>query len=118
MKYKIKQGDKVRRLIYSYIFKYPGLNRTNLSKKIGISYSTLKYHLNHLIKQELIVEKKVHKNNRYYAKNTIGAYEKKILNILREDTPRAIILYIDAYISPTLNELASFCNNFDIMVKM
>jgi len=108
MRRKSKLSNRPRRKIYRFILEFPGLSRSELSKKIDMPYSTLKYHLEYMKKRDVIVEKRIGKYLRYYAKNMVGAREKQILNILREDTPRMIILYLDAYISASLHEIANF----------
>jgi len=108
MRSESKLSNRPQRRIYRFILEFQGLNRSELSKKIDMPYSTLKYHLGYMKKRDIIVEKRINKYLRYYAKNMVSAREKEILNILREDTPRMIILYIDAYISASLHEIANF----------
>lgn len=96
-----------RAVIYNYILKYPGLHRNELSKKINIPYTTLKYHLNYLIKKEILVKKYDGKYVRYYAKNRISEIDKKLLNLLRRETIRKIIMFLDAFPDSSLIEIAT-----------
>jgi DNA-binding transcriptional ArsR family regulator len=89
---------ETRRRIYNYILQYPGLHLREISRRLTIPFSTLKYHLHFLEKRELIKEKAEGKYNRYYVSEKIGRHEKDMLSILRKDTPRTIILYLLVHI--------------------
>ena len=56
--------------------------------------TTVKYHLHVLQKRELIKEKTEGRYHRYYVIHKIGAREKKLITLLREDIPRTILLYL------------------------
>lgn len=85
-----------RREIYQCITKYPGLHFRELSRKLRISTSTLNYHLNYLKKRGLIIERSDDRFIRYYPKNKIGEKYKKVLNLLRQETPKKIMIFIIA----------------------
>ena len=89
-----KTGVEIRKKIYDFILKYPGLHLSELSRKMDMPKSTINYHLNHLKKQKQIVRKDDDKYTRYYIANNVGENEKKILHILRQETPREIIIYL------------------------
>ena len=80
--------------IYNFILKSPGLHLRELSRQLDMPLTTVKYHLQVLQKHEYIVEKKEGRYHRYYASQEMGTQEKKFINILREDIPRTIILYL------------------------
>jgi predicted transcriptional regulator len=83
-----------RRNIYQFILKSPGLHLRELSRRLHMPLTTVKYHLHVLQKRELIKEKTEGRYHRYYVTHKIGAQEKKLINLLREDIPRTIILYL------------------------
>lgn len=83
-----------RRNIYQFILKSPGLHLRELSRRLHMPLTTVKYHLHVLQKRELIKEKTEGRYHRYYVTHKIGAREKKLINLLREDIPRTIILYL------------------------
>lgn len=83
-----------RRRIYNCILKNPGLHQRNLSKKLRIPFSTLYYHLKYLEKSDRIIEKKIGRYSRYYTRNTVGMGDKELLNIIRQNIPRNIILFL------------------------
>jgi len=99
---------EIRRKIFNFILNYPGLHLREISRKMDIPYSTLKYHLIFLEKREFINKKPGKRYNRYYATFKIGRKEKKILGILQENTPRNIILFLLAGLSSHQNEISKY----------
>jgi len=97
---------ETRRRIYNLILEYPGLHIREISRRIDIPFSTLKYHLNYLEKRELIRAKSEGVYSRYYVTNEIGRKEKKILGLLRQDIPRSIILLLLAYVECSQKEIS------------
>ena len=97
---------KTRSVIYQYILRYPGLHYRELIRKLDISGGTLRHHLNHLIKQEALIAKHEGRYTRYYVAKNIGNEEKKILHLLRQNTPRNIILYLITYVGASQIELS------------
>jgi len=83
---------ETRRKIFKFIKDNPGLHLRKLSRKLDTPYSTLKYHLNCLEKNDLIVSKGQNGYQRYYARNKVGKNYKEVINFLRQDTTRKIIL--------------------------
>ena len=99
---------EIRRRIYSFILNYPGLHLRDISRRMKIPYSTLKYHLNFLEKRELIDKKHGQRYTRYYISNKVGRKEKEILGILQESTPRHIVLFLLVGISSHQNEIGKY----------
>ena len=85
---------EIRNEIYNFILKNPGLHLREISRRKNIPLGSLRYHINTLIKYELIVTKKDQKYCRYYIKNSVGKYDKDIINILRHETTLRIILML------------------------
>jgi len=83
---------ETRRVIYNFVKDNPGFYIRNISRKLSIPYSTLKYHLDYLEKNNLISSKRYNGNLRYYIKEKIGMKYRDIINILRQDTTRKIII--------------------------
>ena len=83
-----------RRNIYQFILKSPGLHLRELSRRLHMPLTTVKYHLHVLQKRELIKEKTEGRYHRYYVTHKIGAQEKNLINLLREDIPLTIVLYL------------------------
>ena len=83
-----------RNRIYEYVIKFPGLHLCELVRKLDIPKSTLNYHLRYLEKHGFIVKRSNKRFVRYYAMQQIDTLEKKYLNLLRQETPYKIILYL------------------------
>ena len=89
-----KNKLKNRDLILNFILENPGVYQIEISKALNISASTVNYHLRYLNKKSLITKQKENRYLRYYASKKIGNFEKKVLNILRQETPCDIVLYL------------------------
>lgn len=89
-----KTGAEIRKNIYEFILKHPGLHLSELSRKMNIPKSTINYHLKYLKKREYIIRKDADKYTRYYVANNVSEYEKKILHVLRQEIPSEIIVYL------------------------
>ena len=85
---------EIRRHIYDFISDNPGLHMREVSRRLSVPKTTLRYHLNYLKKRGLIKRKPEGRCIRYYVANKIGSTDKKILSILRKDTTRNIVLYL------------------------
>ena len=85
---------ETRRQLYEFILKNPGLHFSEISRKLNIPKTTLTFHLNTLEKHGLITSIYEEENSRFFVKHDFGNLEKKLIHILRKETPRNIILYI------------------------
>jgi len=83
-----------RKLIYNFISENPGVYQIEISKALNISASTVNYHLRYLNKKGLITKQKENRYIRYYLSEKISSFEKKVLSILRQETPCNIVLYL------------------------
>jgi DNA-binding MarR family transcriptional regulator len=84
---------EIRRKIYKYIKDNPGLHLHELARKLEINYHNLRYHLSCLEKNDIITIKTSNSYSRVYP-NKICTIDKKLLNIIRQETPRNILLYL------------------------
>ncbi|OYT62576.1 transcriptional regulator [Thermoplasmatales archaeon ex4484_30] len=83
-----------RRKIYNLILKNPGLHEREIARKLKMSLSTLDYHIHYLEKREIIVSKKDGRYTRYFVSRKIGAQDKRAISLLRQKTPRGIVLFL------------------------
>jgi predicted transcriptional regulator len=83
----------IRRQIYNFILKYPGLHLREISRKLNIPKTTLSYHIKYLEKRGLLAAKPEGKYTLYYVSNNIGNNQKMMLHLLRQETSRNIVLY-------------------------
>jgi predicted transcriptional regulator len=88
----------------------PGLHFRDISRKMNIPKSTLEHHIRFLLKRELINAKSSGRYKRYHVKEINGRDEEKILNILREEIPRKIILTMLFSIGISIVELSKQLN--------
>jgi DNA-binding MarR family transcriptional regulator len=84
---------KRRREIYEYINHNSGLHMRDISRKLNIPFTSLKYHLNYLEKKGFIISRDDGKYRRYFISLEVGEKEKMILNCLRRRTTLHIILW-------------------------
>ena len=92
--------------IYHNISKHPYLHFRELTRLLQMPSTTLNYHLRHLEKNGLIISKKEDRHTRYCISNNVGNTEKKLLKVLRQDTPRNVLLYIFLCASASQIEIA------------
>lgn len=85
---------ETRRKIYDYIDKNPGLNIRKISRKLNIPFTTLLYHLRYLKKLDLIREKNEGKYKKIFISYKIGARDKQVLSLLRNENSCKILLYL------------------------
>jgi predicted transcriptional regulator len=85
---------ETRRTIYAIILKNPGLHEREIARKLKMSLSTLDYHLHYLEKREIVESKKDGRYTRYFASRKMGVQDKRILSLLRQKTPRNIVLFL------------------------
>jgi len=83
-----------RRKIYNFILEYPGLHLRELSRRTNIPLGVLRHHLNFLKKQGLVIKKTDRRYVRYYVTQKVGKKDKEIINLLRQEVPRRIILLL------------------------
>jgi len=83
---------ETRRKIYNTILKYPGLHLRELSRRMNISFGTLRHHIAYLEKNNLIITKADHRYTGYYVSREVSQEDKELFNILRQKIPRKIIL--------------------------
>jgi len=97
---------KIRRQIYQFILKYPGFHFSEISRKLNVPKTTLNYHLSYLEKHGFIGVKSEDRCTRFYVTENFGDLEKKLIHILRQETPRNIVLYIGWRLSASQAELS------------
>ena len=94
----IKRLDEVvaltpRDRIYSTVAKNPGLHFREIQRRTQIATGAMQYHIDYLKKKNLIREEKEGKFSRFYALQTNVA-NTKLMNLLRQDSVRRIVLFL------------------------
>jgi len=86
-----------RRKIYDLILNSPGMHFREMTRRLNLKPGVLRYQLNILEKQELIVGKKHSYYTRYFGRDVLDPEEKNMVSLLRLKIPRHIIFYLLLY---------------------
>jgi len=85
---------ETRRKIYDLVAKNPGLHLSKIAELLNMRVSLAEYHLIYLVKNQIIIPVKESGYLRFYVKGKIGAEDKRILALLRQDVPLRIVLFL------------------------
>jgi predicted transcriptional regulator len=86
---------ETRRNIYNLIVKNPGLHLSKIAQLLRIRLSLVEYHLRYLEKNNIIYGVSEAGYKRYYIENVkIGVEEKRLLSLLRQETPLRVVLFL------------------------
>ncbi len=83
-----------RRKIYEEIVLNPGLHFRELQRRLDMPVGMLEYHLNVLIREELIVAKKDGAYTRFFANTVMTHEERKLMGVLRNEIARKIVIFL------------------------
>ncbi len=86
---------ETRRKISIILKRNPGLHLSKIAEMLDVRISLLEYHLSHMEKHNVITSLKEVGYKRYYlVDSNLGANEKRILAVLRRETPLKIVLLL------------------------
>ena len=85
---------KARRKIFQWVNKSPGCHQREIQRGVEMPTGQLTYHLDVMIKNEILVSSKDGNFTRYYPRDIFNPEEKIILGFLRRELPRGILLFI------------------------
>ena len=97
-----------RRELYEYISQNPGLHMRDISRKMNVPFTSLKYHLNYLEKNGLVISREDGRYTRYYIPLEISENEKKILNCFRKRISLHIILWLVVIVQCSQKDLSKY----------
>lgn len=83
-----------QKLIFNFISNNPGSHLRKISRSIGMPLSTLRYHLDYLEKQEILIGKKDKNLKIYYIVGRLDIVDRNITPLLQQKRFRDIILVI------------------------
>jgi len=98
---------EMRGMLYNLILKHPGLHIRGIQRRVNMPYTSLKYHLDYLVKRDLIVSKTYRRYQRYFIKDSMSCESKKIISFLREKTTNGIIIFLLVNVCSSRNELSA-----------
>jgi predicted transcriptional regulator len=103
---------KIRRRIYQFVSRNPGLHFREISRKLDVPKTTIGYHLDYLVKQGLIDIDSEKGFKRYYVKKINGKKEKNLLKIMRNTTTCQIILTLCIYPYSSQKDMINMAKKF------
>ncbi len=80
-----------RAMIVQYVVLNPGAYLRELSEDLQLPMGVVQYHVNFLLKNGQIDDFRNGRYRRFFAAGTYGELEKKVISVMRQDTPRKII---------------------------
>jgi len=83
-----------RKRIFDLIENSPGIHFREISRRLDIPTGVVEYHINYMLKRDMIVARMEGRYKRYYTEGKIGSKEKRVLAFLRKDVPRAIVMFL------------------------
>jgi predicted transcriptional regulator len=83
-----------RRAVFEFIKSNPGSHMREIQRRLDMPIGLLKFHIQYLIKHEIIIEKVDRYYKRYYLSGGLGSFDRELLTVLRQDNPRRIILFL------------------------
>jgi len=83
-----------RRRVYEFIKNNPGTHMREIQRRLRMPIGLLKFHIQYLLKHEIITERPERYYKRYYLTGTLGSLDKDALAALRQQYPRRIILFL------------------------
>jgi predicted transcriptional regulator len=84
----------IRRRIYLHIQNNPGVHFREMLRDLDLPIGQLEFHLNEMVKRELIIKEAMAGNTRFYVRDRFRKEEKAFMNFLRKEVPRDIILFL------------------------
>ncbi len=85
---------ETRKSVYDCISRFPGIHLRELQRRLEMPIGLLNFHIEYLLRNELIVEKTERYYKRYYIAGKFGSEDKRVLSALRQQNPRRIVLYL------------------------
>lgn len=85
---------EARRKIYDIIVESPGLHFRELQRRADVAYGSLQYHLEFLIKHNLLSEEKGSEYSRFFPSEFKSVRERELISLLRQESIRRILLHL------------------------
>ena len=83
-----------RRRIFQQVTLNPGLHYRELQRQLDMPPGLLDYHLAYLVDREMITSRREGHYTRYYPSHKISEAKKKALSVLRQEIPRAVVIFL------------------------
>lgn len=99
-------ASKNREQIFGYVSSHPGSHLRKIARELDVRLSTLRYHLDHLEKNGLIVSQKQNNLKIYFASGKLKPEEKALAPLLQQKRFRDIILVLIESPGSTFSQIA------------
>ncbi|UCC93210.1 MAG: winged helix-turn-helix transcriptional regulator [Thermoplasmata archaeon] len=83
-----------QRTIFRYISESPGVHLRGLSEGTGIPLSTVRYHINFLEKNDIVISRTEGNQKQYFINGRISSSDRAIAPLLQQKRFRDIILFL------------------------
>ncbi|MCI0480445.1 MAG: winged helix-turn-helix transcriptional regulator [Candidatus Dadabacteria bacterium] len=83
-----------RRRIYRLISKYPGMYMREIEKELGMAVGVLEYHLNYMVKTEILSVEREGNRTRYFVREDVSYGDKATISLFRQEIPRRIVVHL------------------------
>jgi len=84
----------LRKKIFLYLQANPGIHFREIQRDMDLPIGQLEFHLNEMVKKEIIIKETSMGNTRFYVRDRFSRDERRIMNFLRKEIPRDIILFL------------------------
>ncbi len=95
-----------RDIVFKYIKNYPGSHLRKISKELSLGMGDTQHHLKFLENMGVVRSRRMRMYKVYYDVSIIEGRQESILAVLRQETSRAILLYLEETPGATQGELA------------
>jgi CheY-like chemotaxis protein/DNA-binding MarR family transcriptional regulator len=95
-----------RKQIFRYVLDNPGSHLRKIAKQLEMNLSTLRYHIDRLEKDGLIVSQRQNNLKFYYASGKLKPHEKNLTRLLQQEHFRNIILLLIDSPGSTFSQIA------------
>lgn len=90
-------GLENRRRVFQLIRSHPGLHLRELERRLPISLGDLRYHVDYLERKGLVNSKSDGYRKTYFSVRDVSVVDRGLLSLLRQKSPRRIILHLLAH---------------------
>jgi predicted transcriptional regulator len=84
----------LRKRITEYVRMNPGVHFRQISRDLDLAIGQLDFHLNALVKGEVLVKDSSTSNARYFVRDRFTREERKTMSFLRREIPRGIVIFM------------------------
>jgi len=84
----------IRKRIFLFVQRNPGVHFREMLRAMDLPIGQLEFHLNEMVKRELLTKEQTAGNSRFYVRDRFGKEEKQAMGFLRKEVSRDIILFL------------------------